>query len=116
VLVRSVTDATLPLARLAHRLSAAKPRLERLQRELRELRARLVRAEQLDLERRAQRQARLGAHLMHLDPRQVLARGYSIVSVPDGRIVRSSAEVRAGDAVRLEFGQGAAGARITDTQ
>jgi exonuclease VII large subunit len=46
----------------------------------------------------------------------VLQRGYSIVTTAQGQIVRSSGEVQTGDAVRLEFGQGEAGARITHTK
>jgi len=115
-LERCVGGAALPLARLAHRLSAAVPDLDRLQRERRELRTRLMRAQRLELERRAQWLERLQAHLLHLDPRQVLQRGYSIVSTLQGSIVRSSSEVRAGDEVRLEFAQGEAAARITATR
>jgi len=68
------------------------------------------------LAHRGERLARLHSHLLHLDPRQVLQRGYSIVTTAQGRIVRSSGEVQTGDAVRLEFGQGEAGARITHTK
>jgi len=111
-----VAAAGVPLARAAHRLVAAAPDLARLQREGRELRTRLIRAQRLWLERRAERLERIQAHLLHLDPRQVLQRGYSIVSSAQGRIVRSSAEVQAGDEVRLEFAQGEAAARITGTR
>jgi exodeoxyribonuclease VII large subunit len=115
-LARGVAGLALPVSRLAHRLGAAVPDLDRLQREQGQLRARLLRAQQVGLDRRAERVARLHSHLVHLDPRQVLQRGYSIVTTEQGRIVRSSAEVQAGDAVRLEFGQGEAGARITHTK
>jgi exodeoxyribonuclease VII large subunit len=115
-LARGVAGLALPVSRLAHRLGAAVPDLDRLQREQGHLRARLLRAQQVGLDRRAERVARLHSHLVHLDPRQVLQRGYSIVTTEQGRIVRSSAEVQAGDAVGLEFGQGEAGARITHTK
>jgi exodeoxyribonuclease VII large subunit len=115
-LARGVAGLALPVPRLAHRLGAAVPDLDLLQREQGQLRARLLRAQQVGLDRRAERVARLHSHLVHLDPRQVLQRGYSIVTTEQGRIVRSSAEVQAGDAVRLEFGQGEAGARITHTK
>jgi exodeoxyribonuclease VII large subunit len=115
-LARGVAGLALPVSRLAHRLGAAVPDLDRLQREQGHLRARLLRAQQVGLDRRAERVARLHSHLVHLDPRQVLQRGYSIVTTEQGRIVRSSAEVQAGDAVCLEFGQGEAGARITHTK
>ncbi|HEU5283357.1 MAG TPA: exodeoxyribonuclease VII large subunit [Burkholderiales bacterium] len=114
-LARGVAGRALPVSRLAHRLAAAAPDFDRLRREQGHLRARLVRAQQVRMDRRAEHLARLRSHLAHLDPRQVLQRGYSIVTTEQGGIVRSSAELRAGDAVRLEFGQGEAGARITRT-
>ena len=112
---RVVAALAQPLSRLADRLGAGLPDFDRLQREQSHLRVRLLRAQQVGLAARAERLARLDSHLVHLDPRQVLQRGYSIVTTAQGRIVRSSREVQAGDAVHLEFGQGEAGARITHT-
>jgi exodeoxyribonuclease VII large subunit len=63
-------------------------------------------------ERLAQRLAALGQNLAHLAPQQVLERGYSIVSTPDGRIVVDSVSVGAGDAVELTFARGRAAATI----
>jgi exodeoxyribonuclease VII large subunit len=68
------------------------------------------------LEQRLAFVARLQAHLHHLDPRQVLERGYAIVSTAQGQIVRSSAQVRPGDAVAMEFAQGRADALVTKTR
>ncbi|HEY7758088.1 MAG TPA: exodeoxyribonuclease VII large subunit [Burkholderiales bacterium] len=115
-LARTVAGLALPVSRFAHRLGAAAPDLDRLLREQSHLRVRLLRSQQQGLAHRAERLARLHAHLLHLDPRQVLQRGYSIVTTAQGQIVRSSGEVQTGDAVRLEFGQGEAGARITHTK
>lgn len=56
---------------------------------------------------------RLVQHLRHLDPREVLTRGYSIVTTSDGRIVQDAAAVAQGDAVALTFARGGAQARIT---
>jgi exodeoxyribonuclease VII large subunit len=64
----------------------------------------------------AERVERLGQHLKHLDPREVLTRGYSIVTATDGRIVQDAAEVAPGDAVGLTFAHGGAEARITKTR
>ena len=60
------------------------------------------------------RRARLeatGASLGHLDPTQVLARGYAIVRDARGAVVRSGAVLARGDALDLAFAEG--GARVT---
>jgi exodeoxyribonuclease VII large subunit len=46
------------------------------------------------------------------DPRGPLKRGYACVHGPDGGLVRSAAQLHAGDSVRLEFGDGDRGAVI----
>lgn len=104
----------LPLARLAHRLQRAAPDCTRLEAQQGHLRQRLVRAMDRALERREAHLERLRSHLQHLDPRQVLERGYSIVRREDGSIVRAAAALRPGERVGLEFAQGSAGARVDD--
>jgi exodeoxyribonuclease VII large subunit len=113
---RRLTGARLPVLGGMHRLSAAAPDTRRLRRESRELGARLARAGQGWFDRRSQRLASLAAHLAHLDPRQVLQRGYSIVVSARSGIVRSSSQLVADEAVRIEFAQGEADARITGTR
>jgi exodeoxyribonuclease VII large subunit len=64
-----------------------------------------------------QHRARLDAlqsHLVHLNPHQVLARGYSIVRDDRGRIVRTSDDIGIGMELRLQFGAGWARSRVTD--
>ena len=56
--------------------------------------------------------AQLSLGLAHLDPSAVLERGYSITRKLDGSVVRSSAGLRAGDALELTFAQGAAAVRV----
>jgi exodeoxyribonuclease VII large subunit len=56
---------------------------------------------------------RAAAALDLVSPRGVLARGYAIVTGPDGRIARSSAALRAGDAVSVALADGGFGARVT---
>ena len=51
-------------------------------------------------------------HLQHLSPRAVLSRGYALVRLPDGHLVRRAAEVTAGISVAIEFAEGGADARI----
>jgi exodeoxyribonuclease VII large subunit len=69
-------------------------------------------ARYLDLH--ANRLAQLEAGLGHLNPQAVLERGYSIVAVEGGGIVRSAADVHAGERVHMTFGEGSAQARIED--
>jgi exodeoxyribonuclease VII large subunit len=59
------------------------------------------------------RVAAAGAALSHLDPGQVLSRGYAIVRAADGSVVRSSAQVAVGEEIGLRFAAGAAAARVT---
>jgi len=60
--------------------------------------------------------AALRAHLVHLDPTRVLARGYSIVRGPDGHVRRTSAGLAAGDALDITFSEGGAAATVDATR
>jgi exodeoxyribonuclease VII large subunit len=104
----------LPLARAAHRLQAGAPDCERLEAEQRHLRERLARATRVAFERREARLRGVLAHLQHLDPRQVLERGYSIVTRANGSIVRAAEQLQPGDGVGLEFAQGSARAQVQE--
>lgn len=59
--------------------------------------------------------ARLDAHLKHLDPHQVLERGYSITEAADGTIVRDSGRLTAGEDVKITLARGWADARVKRT-
>jgi exodeoxyribonuclease VII large subunit len=113
---RRMQHARAPLDRAAQRLRAARPAVERLAIGPRDLQQRLARAMHLRLERHAARLERLHAHLQHLDPRQVLERGFSIVRRADGSIVRAAVEVGRGEEVGLEFARGSAQAIVKDTE
>ncbi len=66
-------------------------------------------------QRLGERDARIDAllrSLMHLDPRAVLERGYSLVRDGAGRLVRRGSEVTAGDLLDITFSQGGAQARV----
>ncbi len=52
------------------------------------------------------------AQLAQLNPRAVLERGYSMVETPGGALVRDSAQLSAGDEVRLTFARGWASAKV----
>jgi exodeoxyribonuclease VII large subunit len=51
--------------------------------------------------------------LVHLNPREVLERGYAIVTSADGAVVDDAARLKIGDDVSLALARGSAGARIT---
>jgi exodeoxyribonuclease VII large subunit len=59
--------------------------------------------------------ARLDAHLKHLDPHQVLERGYSITHAADGTIVRDAARLKVGEGVKITLARGWAGAQVKRT-
>ena len=64
-------------------------------------------------DRLAERAGRLGA----LSPLAVLERGYSIAhKLPEERIVKSSAELQAGDRLRVSFAQGKALCRVEEKE
>jgi exodeoxyribonuclease VII large subunit len=63
----------------------------------------------------AQCVAHAGAELDLVSPSAVLARGYAIVTGPDGAIVRSAGAVAPGDAVSVALGDGGFDARVTAT-
>jgi exodeoxyribonuclease VII large subunit len=112
---RSRERAWSALARAAQRLAAARPAVGARLSEQARLHERLRRALAQDMQQRAAHLGRLTAHLKHLDPRQVLERGYAIVSDTQGRIVRSSGQLAVGSDVHLALAHGAAQARVTGT-
>jgi exodeoxyribonuclease VII large subunit len=46
-------------------------------------------------------------------PQAILARGYALVRDAEGRMVRSAADVAAGDALSIQLGTGEIGATVT---
>ncbi len=54
-------------------------------------------------------------HLLHLDPKAVLARGYSITYTAGGDILHDNRQIDAGDTVQVVFARGWAKADITET-
>jgi exodeoxyribonuclease VII large subunit len=108
---QSVELREATLRGLAPRLRGAAPLLPVLARDLGRLARRLAAgAVRNDRERRA-RLAAAAASLGHLDPSQVLSRGYAIVRAADGSVVRTGAALSRGDALDLTFAEG--GAAVT---
>ena len=97
---------------LARRVRAARPDPEALERENRERARRLQRAAIRRLEAAAGLLNRTEVHLKHLSPQLVLERGYSITATGAGRIVRDSAQVACGEALKITFARGWVGAHV----
>lgn len=131
-------QARLHLDHLALRLTAARARgLEGRQREIRDLgrrlalcrpdsgrgrqalaawQRRLQKAWQAQLRRHQLKLEALAAHLSHLDPQQVLARGYAIVRSGDGAILRDAAQVQVEQCVHIQLAQGSFTAEVREVE
>ena len=100
------------LDHLSRRLITPAERLARQRERLGQLARRLRRDGQLTLQARAQGLAALRTALGHLDPTQVLSRGYSIVRDAQGHVRDSSAGLAPGDALDILFAQGGAAVKV----
>lgn len=58
----------------------------------------------------------LAQSLQHLNPQGVLERGYSLVQTDQGKIVRDSAELKAGDGLQITFAKGGASTTVNTTK
>ncbi|POZ61754.1 exodeoxyribonuclease VII large subunit [Chromobacterium alticapitis] len=94
------------------RLARHQPDLAGQIQSLQQRQARLLRARDRLLERRAQQLARLEATLTALNPEAVLARGYAIVQKQNGQPVKSPAELLDHEKVTLRLAEGSVEARI----
>jgi len=81
--------------------------------ELKPLQSSLTRALHQQLQSRRTEVERMAAHLAHLNPEAVLARGYSMVRNARGDVVRSSAQIRLDETLDLRFHHGNAKALVT---
>jgi len=96
-------------------LQSAQPGIHAGIRHQQELAARLQRAMISRLENMQSRLLQQQQHLHHLDPKAVLARGYSIAYTAGGDILQDSQQVQTGDKVQLILAKGWADAKITGT-
>src|SRR5512135_467309 len=99
---------------LWQRLRGLRPDVVRMQELQTSQAGRLNAAMQHTLDRHAARLMALQQHLQHLDPQQVLARGYSLVRDAQGNIVVSSERIASGDALDITFAQGGARAVVQE--
>jgi exodeoxyribonuclease VII large subunit len=109
--IRQQADA---LAQLQQRLSRARPDLARLTLRQSEWRDRLRGAMRRALEQREARLVSMKQHLAHLDPKQVLARGYSLVRDERGGIVSDGAALPLGARLDILFAAGWARAEVRE--
>ncbi|HZR02283.1 MAG TPA: exodeoxyribonuclease VII large subunit [Burkholderiales bacterium] len=111
---RSTHDQALRLVRLAHRLSQLRPAVERLTDKCGHIETRLHSAIRAAITGREVHVQSLSSHLLHLNPRRVLERGYSIVSTAGGNVIRVASQVSTGDIVNMTFAQGSATAAVSE--
>ena len=101
-------------ARLAARspqngLALARERLTALESNLRWRMETLLRA-------RAEKAGRMFEMLGSLSPLKILARGYSLTRLPDGRVLRSAGEVGPGDRVEVILARGELGCLVSESR
>jgi exodeoxyribonuclease VII large subunit len=113
-LVERVRAARADARHLAARVHPGRlaERLRQAQREAGALGQRLQLARATGAAQRVQRVMAARARLSALSPRAVLARGYSLVTLENGTLVRQARQLAPGRSVTLEFAEGRAGARV----
>jgi exodeoxyribonuclease VII large subunit len=95
------------------RLQSTKPSIGMEESYLQELTIHLQRAMTYRLENLQNQLIQLQQHLIHLDPKAVLARGYSIAYTDRGKVLQDSQQIHTGDNVRIILAKGSATANIT---
>ena len=107
---RSLDVRAQRLDGLARRLLTPSQRLARDRERLAQFARRLRRA--IDIPALRRDLERVSRHLAHLDPTQVLGRGYSIVRDADGHVRHSSAGLEPGAALDITFAEGGADVQV----
>ncbi|MGZ5036639.1 MAG: exodeoxyribonuclease VII large subunit [Usitatibacter sp.] len=104
----------IALASLAPRLKRAGPGIDADLRATARLASRLAAAVSRNADERAARVGALRNALAHLDPTQVLGRGYSIVRGADGHVRSSSDGLVPGDPLDITFSRGGAAVSVKE--
>ena len=99
---------------LQQRLCAARPNIDQITAFQAILARRLLEIMWRTLENYSTRLDVLRQHLDHLDPQQVLARGYSVVRDVHGTIISSSANLHVGERLEVTFAHGWAQVELTE--
>lgn len=101
---------------LALRLRSARPDLRVKAEHCTRLAERLAQVGKRLIAQRDDRLTALAAHLEHLAPDAVLARGFSITRNARGEIVRDAAGVEVGDGIHVELARGRLGATVSASE
>jgi exodeoxyribonuclease VII large subunit len=109
---RRLDRARLRTAQAGLRLNAVAPRTSALADRVGALGERLQRAAAQLLAQRHTRVDTLAAHLQHLAPQAVLARGYAIARDEQGHVLRSASTVRPGATVDVQLADGRLDTRV----
>lgn len=110
-----LTREQLRIARLSQRRVTPLHVIQREQHVLESLRARAARAIETRGAQQALTLARLASSLAHLNPDNVLARGYGIVQHENGAVVHDAATLRTGETLDIRFHRGGARTRVEST-
>ena len=100
---------------LGTRLPSLSAGIGRQQQQLAVLQTRLSRVPQQGLPQRTRHLDRLASNLDHLNPQNVMARGYSLVKNAQDQIVRNAAALSPGETLSLHFYRGSATADVKTT-
>jgi exodeoxyribonuclease VII large subunit len=115
-MARRLALASTAVERCRLLLAATQPQTGPLRLAFDHLGRRMSSAWDREARRRRDRLEALDSHLVHLDPRQVLERGYAIVRDDQGRVVRDSSCLKHGSEVAMQFAVGQASAKVTRTE
>lgn len=113
---RRVAQLKAQLAMTQAQLAARRPDFAAARSEVGHVHASLVKAALTQIALRRERLLALDARLQALDMAQVLARGYSVATTVDGRVVREADELSADQKLELHFSRGTAGVRVESVQ
>ncbi len=105
-LIHTMQNQTWRWQSLLQRLRAARPDVGYLSNSQLELGRRLKQLMGRTLERYQQRLIAVRQHLQHLDPQQVLARGYSVVRDEQGAVVVDGTSLELGTSLQVTFARG----------
>lgn len=111
---RQLNNTSWGLKQLQQKLLAKRPDIESKITLQKNLSHRLQQSMTQQLESTNHALQRLEANLLHLNPQSVLDRGYSITQTASGQIVRSSAEIKLGEKLRITLAKGAVTTEVTE--
>ena len=113
---RVLVEHRWQVALLVQRSKARLPEIDELSAKLARISSQLRSAARNRIERTLAHCERLKASLGHLDPDEVLKRGYSVVRDASGLVVRQGSGVARGDLLDITFAEGGASARVEHTR